>query len=131
MLHYSTLQLASANSIGSAIEVFYEDDMAPMRTLVGIAAPITSLEDRDRFIRQILYWLLRTNSNEVFKQYVCFNNMFLYNYILFINVASLQGDFGRLRPQLRRYKIMLNYWNRLVKMNDSRLTYCIIALFLT
>ena len=40
----------------------------------------------------------------------------------FAPIASLQGDFGWLRPRLRRYKIMLNYWNRLIKMNDSRLT---------
>ena len=29
----------------------------------------------------------------------------------FAPIASLQGDFGWLRPRLRRYKIMLNYWN--------------------
>ena len=34
----------------------------------------------------------------------------------FAPIASLQGDFGWLQIW------MLNYWNRLIKMNDSQLT---------
>ena len=50
----------------------------------------------------------------------------------FAPIASLQGDFGWLRPRLKRYKIMLNYWNRLVKINDSWLSkYLVYDLLIT
>ena len=40
----------------------------------------------------------------------------------FAPIAGLHGEFGWLSSKFRRYKCILNYWNRLICMNDERLT---------
>jgi hypothetical protein len=40
----------------------------------------------------------------------------------FAPIVGMQGDMGWLAVRRRRYKCMVNYWNRLVKMDDNRLT---------
>ena len=40
----------------------------------------------------------------------------------FAPISGMQGDLGWLSVRYRRYKCMVNYWNRLVKMSDNRLT---------
>ena len=40
----------------------------------------------------------------------------------FAPISGMQGDLGWLSVRYRWYKCMVNYWNRLVKMSDNRLT---------
>ena len=40
----------------------------------------------------------------------------------FAPISGMQGDLGWLSVRYRRYKCMVNYWNRLVKLADNRLT---------
>ena len=40
----------------------------------------------------------------------------------FAPIAGMQGDLGWLSVKYVRYKYMVNFWNRLVKMEDDRLT---------
>ena len=40
----------------------------------------------------------------------------------FAPIAGMQGDLGWINSRHRRYKCMIRYWNRLINMNDTRLT---------
>ena len=40
----------------------------------------------------------------------------------FAPIAGMVGDFGWMSPRFTRYKCILNYWNRLLSMDDMRLT---------
>ena len=40
----------------------------------------------------------------------------------FAPVAAISGDIGWLPSKYRRWLNMLRYWNRLVKLNDNRIT---------
>ena len=40
----------------------------------------------------------------------------------FAPISGMQGDFGWLTPKFRRYKCLFNYWNRLVRMEEGRVT---------
>ena len=40
----------------------------------------------------------------------------------FAPIAGMVGDFGWMSPRFIQYKCILNYWNRLLSMDDMRLT---------
>ena len=40
----------------------------------------------------------------------------------FAPIVGMQGDFGWLSPRYRRFKCILNFWNRLICMSNNRLT---------
>ena len=40
----------------------------------------------------------------------------------FAPIAGMVGDFGWMAPRFIIYKCILNYWNRLLSMDDMRLT---------
>ena len=63
-----------------------------------------------------------------FKDFQCCKNVqnramrYYFGVHKFAPISGMQGDLGWLSARLRRFKTILSFWNKLIKMDDTRLT---------
>ena len=104
------------------------------RALIGIIHKFKTIKDIGFRTYEKLYTTGVCSINEYaseiwgFKDYdVCNNiqNRAIRYYLglhRFAPVGGLQGEFGWVTPKYRRFKNIICYWNRLIKMGNERLT---------